>query len=345
MKAAGSGALNLDLIYEVQDLENIRADDINLLPGRETWGSHSTAKKLLAELEEKGKLLTKSGGGSAANTICALARLGFECHFIGSVGRDDAGDFIMSSMKGVDCSLVKREGKSSLCIIVLEKKRRDRAMFVAPGQVKIDFDDPHLRDLLSEIQLLHLTSIAQENGPFLQKRLLSTIQTDAITSFDPGEIYAARGKAAIREILKGTDILFSTGYELDQLFGKMEEREIILKWLKRYEGSNRLTNFMFFRHLYPPIIAKKMGGKGAAVYSLNDNYVCSAKPVREVVDNTGAGDAFNAGLLAAILRGKGPYEALCEAVSLAAFSLGFPGRSWIEHLGQQGIPSSFDDRE
>ncbi len=333
MSLIGSGALNLDLIYEVADLEEIQVKGVNLEPGHETWGSHELAQKLRTELERKGTLIAKSGGGSAANTLCALAEMGFDCLFIGSVGQDDEGSFILSSMKKVDCSLVVRQGMSSLCIIVVDQKRQDRAMFVAPGSFDCNLKTRALKKALSEARLLHMSSIVQDSGLEAQQGLLTLLRAEAICSFDPGEIYAAKGHEAVDCLLRRTDILFSTDYELAQLFHDEEEIDIVRNGLLATKNDNRLREYRFFREVFSPVVVKKMGNKGAVIYSQNGNYFCAARKVEKIVDNTGAGDAFNAGFLAAVLNDKSPMDVLSEAVSLAAKSLKYPGRSWIDHLG------------
>ena len=330
MKITGSGALNLDIIYQVPDLKGLRVAGIDLKPGRETWGSHEQAQTLLAELETRGRLLTRSGGGSAANTVCALAAMGFHCHFIGSTGSGEAGSFILESMKGVDCSLVARQGRSSLCIIVMAENSRDRSMFVAPSPVRLDFSSRRLEDTLAGTDLFHMTSLIQDNGPDLQHRLISMTGRQALVSFDPGEIYAARGYDHIKRLLGETDILFSTDYEMRQIFGQADEDRIIANMLGKH--CTAADKYNFFRELSTPVIAKKMGSRGAALYAAGSSFFQSAMKVREVVDNTGAGDAFNAGLISAILRGMSSREALHEAIRLAGMSLAYPGRSWINFL-------------
>ncbi len=331
MKIAGSGALNLDMIYEVPDLGDIRQGGLRLAAGHETWGTHAQAQDLRTELERTGRLLARSGGGSAANTICALAGMGFDCSFIGSVGEDEEGAFILESMQGVDCSLVTRKGKSSLCIIVLGRKRRDRAMFVAPGPVFVDPSDRRLGGLLREAALFHFTSLVQDEGISLQAGLLSRTGTGTMVSFDPGEIYAAKGRLAIEGLLGQTDLLFSTDYELSQLFGNRDMADILKRDLCS-KDKEILGRYEFFRDLPPPVIARKMGSKGAVLLSVRGNISCPAKKVDAIVDNTGAGDAFNAGVLSSVLSGRSARKALEKGIDLAAYSLKFPGRSWIDSL-------------
>ncbi|RUM89969.1 MAG: hypothetical protein DSZ23_02375, partial [Thermodesulfatator sp.] len=302
MKVAGSGALNLDLIYEIPDLEILDTGSLSLEPGHETWGSYEDARVLLKELDKKARLMAKSGGGSAANTLCALSRLGLDSMFIGSVGEDEEGSFILESMEEVDCSLVSRKGASSLCIIVMEEKSRDRAMFVAPGSIHVDTTDPKLREKLAGSHILHMTSLVQEEGIKIQEQLADLTNSRALISFDPGEIYAARGKYTLENLLSRTDLLLSTDYEMTQLFGKTSEQDIISMYLGTRNKKAILKDIKFFQELSAPVIVKKMGSKGAVIYSRNGNYFCAAKKVDKIVDNTGAGDAFNAGIIYAISR-------------------------------------------
>src|SRR5664279_734384 len=60
-----------------------------------------------------------ASGGSAANTIHGLAMLGLESGFIGSIGKDDTGDFFENDMKiaGVKTFLIRRNSVTGLSLI------------------------------------------------------------------------------------------------------------------------------------------------------------------------------------------------------------------------------------
>ena len=77
----GFGALNLDLIYEVKDLKLISSREAPLIPGKEVFGSEEDFQFFLEQLHRFGTLKSRSGGGSAANTIVALARMDFPAKF------------------------------------------------------------------------------------------------------------------------------------------------------------------------------------------------------------------------------------------------------------------------
>lgn len=326
----GSGALNLDLVYEIGDLEDVRSAGFDLYPGHEISGDHKTARALIDFLDNRGTFITKSGGGSSANTICALSRLGHRVGFIGIAGKDEAGDFILSSMKGVELSLVKKIGKSAVCVVVIEKEMRNRAIFVAPHDNEAGFPDSAVLKGVSNTRVLHFSSLVQSRGISIHKELADALKPEQILSFDPGELYAARGVEALSGILKRTDLLFVTEEEV-RIMTDMAGRaglEVIYPLLDR-NGSVGLN---LFKDTGGAAIIYKQGPRGATIYSPGASLTIPAEKVSEVVDNTGAGDAFNAGFLNAMLQGASAHECLRSGARLAALSLSVFGRGWLDSL-------------
>ena len=90
------------------------------------------------------------------------------------------------------------------------------------------------------------------------------------------------------------------------------------------------------------LVAIKDGGAGARLYHAGKQVTLPAAPCREVLDTTGAGDAFNAGLLAGWLAGSSPVRALAEGIvcgTLSVQSVGGAGskldRRQVAHLADQ----------
>jgi ribokinase len=330
----GSGALNLDLVYEVDNLEDVRSAGFDLHPGHEISGDHETAKALVDFLHSQGTLMAKSGGGSSANTMCALSRLGHKAGFIGTAGKDQAGNFILSSMKGVDSSLVKQVGRSAICIIIIEKMELDRAMFVAPHDREVEFPDSAVLKSVLNTRVLHFSSLAQSHGISTQKELANALKPEQILSFDPGELYAARGIEALSGILKRTDILFITEEEVKIMTGMAGKAglETIYPLLSENRTSHNSLGLNLFKDTGGAAIVCKQGPKGATIYSPEVSVTIPAEKVLKIVDNTGAGDAFNAGFLHIMLQGAPSHECLRSGVRLAAFSLSAFGRGWLNRL-------------
>ena len=317
MEIAGSGALNLDHVYEVDNLALVRKAGFDLYPGREISGSADDTARLHELLGTEGRLLARSGGGSAANTICILAALGHDTAFIGTAGDDEAGDFILDSMSGVDCSMVRRQGQSGQCIVIIERLTRDRAMFVVPGSASPELSS----DLdFSDARMLHMSSLAIEQGPRLQEQLVSMMSTEQVLSFDPGELYAARGMKELASLLSRTNLLFITREELKMLDARQEGYAV-------YQSLNHEGG--------APVMVVKQGSRGAAAFIRGQDWFEPAVHVKKVVDNTGAGDAFNAGFIHRLLSGRPVTECLKYAVELATTSLRDYGRNWLSEF-QEG---------
>jgi len=330
----GSGAINLDFVYEVDNLEDVRSAGFDLHSGHEISGDHEMAKALMDFLDSQGTLMAKSGGGSSANTICALSRLGHRAGFIGTAGEDQAGNFMLSSMKGVDLSLVKQVGRSAICIIIIEKAQRDRAMFVAPHDSEVEFPDSAILKSVLNTKVLHFSSLVQSRGISIQKEIANALKPEQVLSFDPGELYAARGIEALSGILKRTDILFITEEEVKIMTGMAGRAglEAIYPLLSENRTDHKSLGLNLFKDTGGVVIVCKQGPKGATIYSSEVSVTIPAEKVLKIVDNTGAGDAFNAGFLHVMLQGAPASECLRSGVRLAAFSLSAFGRDWLARL-------------
>jgi ribokinase len=305
----GIGALNLDLLYEVDDLAALCKEGWPLHAGREQSLSPAEFRHLLQGLEHQGTLRFRSGGGSAANTIVALAMMGFPTGFVGRVGADEEGAFIMSEMKGVDLAQVKKGGTTGICLVVLDK-RRDRALVVQPNAN----DDLVFEDLkipyLAETRYLHLSAFVGE-GPFAaQRRLMEVLPAKVRVSLDPGELYAQRGRTAILPLIKRSSIIFATDHEICIVMGTADYKA----------GCKEIAS------LGPEIVVCKRGEQGAYLFSRQGEAEFRPEGAIEVVDNTGAGDVYDAGFLAGLLLKRPLTACLALAHALAAKSLGSYGR-------------------
>lgn len=246
----GIGALNLDLMYEVASLADLRKDGWPLHAGRETSLAPGEFKRLLKAVEGPGVLRFHSAGGSAANTVVALARMGFQTGFVGRAGADVEGAFILSQMEGVDLAQVIREGANGVCLVMLDR-RRDRALVVQPnandGLAFADLAIPYL----SDCRYLHLSAFVGDTPFDAQKRLMEVLPSKVKVSLDPGELYARRGRAAILPLIERSSILFATAHEICILMGTDDYRA----------GCKEIAS------LGPEIVVCKRGGEGAYLFS------------------------------------------------------------------------------
>jgi len=291
----------------VEDFKSISSGKVGLEPGKEAFGSDEDFQPLLERLNRYGTLKSKSGGGSAANTIVALARMGFPAKFIGKVGEDQEGDFLLENLRPVQTDWIRRGERSGVCLVVLDC-RQDRFLFVqGNANDRLSMEEVDL-DVLKDIYWVHLTSFIGDSPFEAQKFLLSNLSRSVKVSLDPGEIYAKKGLEKIRPLVERCHILFVTERETRLL----TDRDLSA-------GTKQLME------VGPAVVVCKRGKEGSLVFSQGGEFEVPAPQV-EVVDNTGAGDVYNAGFLAGLILGRSLEESALFATAIAAKSVTGYGR-------------------
>jgi sugar/nucleoside kinase (ribokinase family) len=269
---------------------------------------------LLEELRQKAGLISRTGGGSAANTVFALARMGFHSGMLGKVGEDEDGDFIRKEMAMVPRLQLTRAHRSGQALIILGPDR-DRIIVLLPNANReltwADLDP----DFVRTFRILHLTALPGE-GPALQERLAREVADQVRISFDPGEVYARRGLKALTPLLSRCRILFITQGELEMLTGR--------DWRDGLEEILKLGT---------RIIVVKRKGSGAFIRQAAETWDLPA-PIIQARDTTGAGDVFAAGFLGGLLRGL-PLPA-CGSLGLAL------ARQSMTGVGREAYPTKAD---
>ncbi|MEM0350288.1 MAG: carbohydrate kinase family protein [Archaeoglobaceae archaeon] len=259
----GFGALNLDKIYKVDKIPKADEEgfvrDLQIFPG-----------------------------GSAANTIVGLARLGIKTAYIGKVGDDAEGRILLEDLEreGVSTeAVIKAKGRSGTAMIFVDDNG-NRAILVDPGvNDTIRYDEIDL-DFALKHSLIHLTSFICKNGfdSFeSQKKIVNEFE---LVSFDPGLPYAERGKKEMMPILKRTTIFLPNKVEIEKMFEldyKSAAEECISMGIE--------------------VVVVKLGEKGCWIKSKKEELFVPTFKVN-VIDTTGAGDAFNSGFLYGYLKGK-----------------------------------------
>lgn len=299
----GVGSLNQDLIYEVEGLE---VAGRSFTPGASVVGTAEQYKAVLEEVSREGHLLLRSGGGSAANAVYSMSRMGFSTGFIGTVGNDEEGDFLIKSMGKVDCSHVKRTARTGACISLIAE--RDRSLILLPNandDLAITKEDVEYANGFS---IVHVTSFVSGSALQEQIKLVSSLDEAIMVSFDPGSVYAKKGLDAIHPIIKRCGIMF------------VNEQE-----LRTITGQNGVAGVGDLMRMGPKVVVLKMGAAGSTVFSGGANHFIPSKRVK-VVDKTGAGDVYASGFLAGVLRGWTVEDCAEFATRAAAVSIASAGR-------------------
>jgi ribokinase len=265
LDVVGFGALNVDRLFKVDKIAK-------------------------AEEESFVTRFQEACGGSAANTIVGLARLGCTVGFIGKVAGDREGKMLLDEFhrERVDTTgVVQAErGRSGTAMGFVDKKG-NRALYIDAGvNDAMCFDEIDL-DYVSRARFVHLTSFVGEKSFQAQKEVVERLPENVRISFDPGVLYARKGLGALDSIVSRTRVLTPNSRELRQLTGIDDPEKGAERMLKK--GAR--------------IVAVKLGSKGCYVTDGKESHHIAPFKVK-VVDTTGAGDAFCAGFLYGLLKGK-----------------------------------------
>jgi ribokinase len=316
LDAIGFGSLNLDEFWEVEtDFLTYNG----LEPGHEYVKDLTWFQQIYPSLQSRGTLKASDPGGSAANMIAALNRMGFRTGFFGATGEKDAERLRLHELGKPQHVLVKLldiPAGRCLALINREDTGRDRCLVILPnandhaGQGGIDLEKSN------KAKWIHLTSFVSGEPLNAQCLLVERVNPEIRVSFDPGVVYVTKGLDALLPILKRTSILFTTE----------EELEILVPYGETHSRARTLIE------LGIETVVVKQGAKGILAYDTDEtNFQPSVSP-KEIIDRTGAGDVAAAGFLAGKLRNLSTKKCLHLAALAASRS--------IEGFGRSAYPDS-----
>ena len=308
------GAVNLDLLYEADDIEGfLAAWGTGLTRGGEEALSLDEEKRLMELLPRFARASGKAFGGQAANTAYALARLEVPVILMGRVGADEEGAFLKESLAGVNLDHLVSQGESGRAYILVGSEG-ERTILLAPHtNDQLQEKDIPL-EVLAESAFVQVTSFAGAGPLKAQQHILQKLAGRIRVCFAPGELYASLGREALTDILDQTETLLVTEKEWGLLGGDLKR---LAEWA-------------------PPVVLVKRGARGTRMLTPVRYLDFPPYAAEALADTVGSGDVFASGYLAGLYRGLNLPQAIRLAISLAAYALGgagrerYPGRKVME---------------
>ncbi len=243
----------------------------------------------------------KRPGGAAANFAVAAAKLGASSALLCCVGLDKEGEWLLSELggQGVDTSLALRVEAPTGFSVVIVDGRGERAMVAYRGanaflSRAVERLAPSLR-----AEWVHAASVKPDVA---EAALSAAKHLGAATSYDPGGAVARMGFEKLARALEHVDVLFLNEREAADLAASGGGRE-----LERV------------RELVRAVVLKR-GARGSAAW-LGESFAEAPAFRVEVVDTTGAGDAFDAAFALALSAGLKVREALLFANACAGLKV------------------------
>lgn len=262
-----------------------------------------------------------SPGGSAGNTIFALARLGLSCRLIGVVGDDLPGKYYRDAfvMRGGDSSriLTRKTMPTAQCLSLVtpDGERTMRTHLGAAASLAIE--DISSRDF-SGCSHVHLEGYLLFNQDLMRHILQEAKSAGCTVSIDLAsfEVVHAAGQLLPELLDEYVDMVFANEEEAEAFTGT-DDPETCLEELSKYAD----------------LVAIKYGAEGAVIRRGEETCRVAAVPVHEVVDTTGAGDMWAAGFLFGLGGGKslehcGNFGSLLGAAVVQQQGTDIPEAKW-----------------
>ena len=268
-----------------------------------------------SELVQRAHASAMEGGGPIATAMVSLARLGAKTAMLDRAGDDLFGTTILEEYKkeGVNTEgVIMEEGRTSSKASILVRKRDGaRAITYAPGDCG-DLTPGEVRtDIIRASKILHV------NGRHWQACLHAVKiakEAKVLVSFDGG---AHRYQPAHRDLMPLVDICIVAQEYATTFTGKSVLCAAAEELLSRG----------------PKVVVVTQGMAGSTVFSAEgEEFHQEAHRVENVIDTTGAGDAYHGAFLYGIARGFSLKEAARYASAVGALNTRFLG-------GRSGLPT------
>lgn len=255
-----------------------------------------------------------SPGGKGLNQAVALRRLGVSCTLIGAVGDDEMGHILLRAMESEQLTtdaITCVTGRPSGIAVPILREDGSNVILVDPGaNIEWTVEDlsRHIGSLRSCQVLLIQLEVSQEVSIAAAKIVR---QNGGLVVLDPAP-YAPISD----ELWKWVDIVTPNADELSRILAV----EPITSLSKGLDAATCLHD----RHHHLFATVATLGSFGVAVSSHSDRFTVPAESII-AVDETAAGDAFNAGLALRLMSGDSLHDAVVFANHMGALAASRPG--------------------
>jgi sugar/nucleoside kinase (ribokinase family) len=279
-----------------------------------------------------------SVAGAESNVAIGLARLGHSVRWAGRVGDDEPGSLVLRTLRAEGVTLAAvRDPEAPTGLILFEQRIGDltRVQYHRKGSAGSRFGPGDLTGALSAgARVLHLTGVTAALGD----RPLAAVRAAAEHAADAGWTLSldVNHRARLWTAAEAARVLAPLARRVHVLIGSAEE--ILLAGEAPDDTDVAGTARELVRQGVREVVVKR-GASGASAYTADGEWSAPAHTVR-VVDPIGAGDAFTAGYLSALLDGEDIPRRLVRANAVGAYAVatsgdweGLPDRAELDLLG------------
>lgn len=276
-KILGIGNALVDILVKLQNDEPLRK--LNLPKGSMQLIDQTTMQRI-AEATSTYTQYTATGG-SASNTIVAIAQLGCHVGFIGKVGHDNLGSFYSDDLtyNGVTPHLLKSDLHSGRCnVLISNDSERTMATYLGAA-VTLNAEDLDI-NIFRQYNILHIEGYLVQNYSLITRAAQLAKEAGLTISIDLASynIVAENIEFLQDFVSKYVDIVFANEDEATAFTNQPAEQAV---HTLAQQASLAIV---------------KVGAKGSYIKQANTLFHIPAEKVKPI-DTTGAGDIYAAGFL------------------------------------------------
>ena len=262
--------------------------------------------------------LQTTSGGSAANTMSTLAKLKHAVAFVGRVGDDALGKKYSQHLEALGIDFIRgKDGDHTGTSLITLTPDKERTMFTTLGCAPFLTNDFPYQDVIPKSRMLYIEGYlwdAHETIETIRLAIDIAKQHHVPIGFSASDSFCVQRhhKDFLNLLEHDVSLFFCNQAELIAL-AETNHTHKALEML-----SQKAKEYLFVTN----------GSEGSSAYK--DGVLIAKVPANptKVVDLTGAGDAYAAGIISGFLYQKSPTEMTQMASRIAAEVIGYMGAQW-----------------
>ena len=264
---------------------------------------------------------TLSLGGSADNTIRAMARLGCKVGFIGKVGRDSTGDFFESALEnlGIQPFILRGKERSGKCVSLVSPDGERTLVTHLGAAVEMKAEDLK-PEIFDGYDCLYVEGYLVQDHNLIRGAIRMAKELGLKVAID---------LASFNVVEENLDFLREVISEyVDIVFANEDEA-------RAFSGEEEPVNALQYISTMCDLVIVKIGMRGALIKQGSEVSHVGIMAAAKRVDTTGAGDFYAAGFLAGMCEGL----SLRQCGTIGAITAG----KVIEIVGTTPTEEAWDD--
>ncbi|MDP4203639.1 MAG: adenosine kinase [Bacteroidota bacterium] len=276
-KILGMGNALVDILTILESDELLH--QLELPKGSMQLIDRDTMNRISGHTEEYNKNMV--AGGSASNTLNAVARLGLPAGFVGKIGPDKVGEFYQADARanGINPMLFASENESGRCLVMISNDGERTLCTYLGASAELEAKDI-APSLFEGYRIFHIEGYLVQNYDLIRTAIHTAKAAGLTVSLDLASFNVVEANINfLKEIIPGNvDIVFANEEEAKALTGKEPEEALL-----------ELGTMC-------PVAVVKIGKAGSLIKHGSDVIRVQGFEAN-CVDTTGAGDIYAAGFL------------------------------------------------